>query len=78
MFTNEHEFDASVTTLIDEGSPPLREDVIVTFYDDQVTIEQHDERAGGMVRIVLSPGQFQDLRTALNLPEGSYRRKGDT
>ncbi|MEO0388521.1 MAG: hypothetical protein AAF281_13520 [Pseudomonadota bacterium] len=75
MFTNEHDFDASVITLIDEGPAPLREDVVVTIYEDQVTVEQHDHEQGITETITLSLGQFNDLRAALNLPEGSYRLK---
>ncbi|MEM1267493.1 MAG: hypothetical protein AAGI50_15915 [Pseudomonadota bacterium] len=75
MFTNEHEFDASVITLIDEDGPRLREDVVVTFYEDQVTIEQHDHDRDVTSLITLSLGQFNDLRAALNLPEGTYRRR---
>ena len=34
MFTIEHDFDATVITLIDEGSQPLAQDVIVEAYED--------------------------------------------
>ena len=40
MFTIEHEFDASVITLVDEGKSPLREDVIVQAFASVVTFEQ--------------------------------------
>ena len=33
MFTIEHEFDATVITLIDESDAPLREDVTVSAFD---------------------------------------------
>lgn len=75
MFTIEHEFDATVITLVDEGGPPLEEDVIVTAFEDGVTIEQLDPRTDEVQRIVLSPTQVRDLAAALNLPEGIYRRK---
>ncbi|MHA3915277.1 hypothetical protein [Halovulum sp. GXIMD14793] len=74
MFTNEHGFDASVITLIDEGTGALREDVSITIYDDQVTIEQLDPRTEATQSITLSMAQLQDLRIALDLPEGIYRR----
>lgn len=76
MFTNEHDFDASVITLIDEGTKALREDVIVTLFDDQVTIEQYEAETELRRVVTLSIVQFNDLRTALNLPEGTYRRGG--
>jgi hypothetical protein len=73
MFTIEHDFDATVITLIDEGAAPLQDDVVVTAFEDCVTVEQHDSRAGRLHRITLSPAQVADLAAALNLPEGSYR-----
>ncbi len=75
MFTIEHQFDATVITLIDEGSPHLAQDVIVEAYEDCVVIEQLDEDTDIPLRLTLSLRQVQDLAVALNLPEGSYRRK---
>ncbi len=75
MFTIEHQFDATVITLIDEGSQPLAQDVIVEAYEDCVVIEQVGEGTDIPLRLTLSLRQVQDLAAALNLPEGSYRRK---
>ncbi len=73
MFTIEHEFDATVITLVDEGEAPLREDVTVQAFADQITFEQWDPRTDTIARITLSPDQLRDLTAALNLPEGIYR-----
>lgn len=73
MFTIEHEFDATVITLIDEGGPALTEDVTISAFEDCVTLEQLDPLSGEPVRIALSMLQLQDLRAALDLPEGIYR-----
>lgn len=73
MFTIEHEFDATVITLIDEGAPSLVEDVTISAFDDCVTLEQLDPRSGEPVVITLSMVQVNDLLAALDLPEGSYR-----
>jgi hypothetical protein len=73
MFTIEHEFDASVITLVDEGTAPLREDVIVQAFDTEITFEQWDPRTDQVCKITLSPEQLRDLTAALNLPEGIYR-----
>lgn len=75
MFTVEHEFDASVITLIDEGGGPTRPlspDIIITTFDDRVVVEQEDEDGETML-VVFSLRQLDELRAALNLPEGSYR-----
>lgn len=75
MFTIEHEFDASVITLIDEarpGSRPLVEDVTILSFDDRVVVEQADPRSDTICRITLSMRQLTELRAALNLPEGNY------
>lgn len=77
MFTIEHEFDATVITLIDEGPKPLAEDVTITAFEDCVTIEQLDERTDTVQKITLSMLQLQELSAALDLPEGSYRQAED-
>ena len=75
MFTIEHEFDATVITLIDEGATPLAEDAIVEVYEDCVVVEQLDAESDIALRITLSLRQVNDLAAALNLPEGIYRLK---
>lgn len=77
MFTIEHEFDATVVTLVDEGSTSLQEDVIVNAFDDCVTVEQFDPRRDDVIRITLSLSQLRDLAMALDLPEGVYRIRDD-
>ena len=80
MFTIEHEFDATVITLVDDGEElPLIEDVTISAFEDCVTLEQLDPRTDEVLRITLSLSQIRDLAAALNLPEGSYRleRKPD-
>jgi hypothetical protein len=73
MFTIEHEYDATVVTLVDEGDAPLKEDVVVNAFDDCITIAQWDPRTNAMVQITLSLNQVRDLEAALDLPEGIYR-----
>ena len=73
MFTIEHDFDATVITLIDEGGPHLQADVAIHAFEDCVTLTQEDEREGQTVTITLSLVQLRDLTAALDLPEGSYR-----
>lgn len=77
MFTIEHDFDATVITLVDEGPGNLQEDVIVSAFEECVTLEQYDPRTDEVLRITLSMAQLTDLRAALNLPEGSYRVRKD-
>lgn len=72
MFTIEHEFDATVITLVDEGQTPLREDVTLNAFASQITIEQWDAKTDSVRMITLSPNQLRDLAAALNLPEGIY------
>ena len=76
MFTIEHDFDATVITLIDEAEAqtrPLNEDVVILSFDDRVVIEQMEPGGDGVARIVLTIEQLNELRAALNLPEGNYR-----
>ena len=73
MFTIEHDFDATVVTLVDEGAAPLQEDVIIAAFEECVTVEQLDARTDRLQKITLSMAQIQDLAAALDLPEGVYR-----
>ena len=73
MFTIEHEFDATVITLVDEGAKPLQEDVVINSFAECVTIEQFDPRTDQVHKITLSPEQLRDLAAALDLPEGVYQ-----
>ncbi|MFY9210012.1 MAG: hypothetical protein WAO69_02695 [Aestuariivita sp.] len=72
MFTIEHEFDATVITLVDEGSVPLQEDIVINSFAECVTLEQFDPRTDRVQKITLSPEQLRDLAAALDLPEGVY------
>jgi hypothetical protein len=73
MFTIEHEFDATVITLVDEGETPLQEDVTINSFAECVTLEQFDPRTDSVQKITLSPEQLRDLAAALDLPEGVYQ-----
>ncbi|WP_019956516.1 hypothetical protein [Yoonia vestfoldensis] len=73
MFSIEHDYDATVVTLVDEGKSPLREDVIINAFDDCVTLTQYDPRSDSDVQITMSMTQLRDLQAALDLPEGIYR-----
>lgn len=75
MLSIEHDFDATVVTLTDEGAAPLQEDVTVTAFEDCVTFEQYDPREDRVMKITLSALQVEELLAALDLPEGIYRRK---
>ena len=78
MFTIEHEFDATVVTLVDEAAPHRQEDITVTAFEDCVTVEQLDPQSDRVQKITLSIAQIEDLRAALNLPEGVYRRRPES
>lgn len=77
MFTIEHEFDASVVTLVDEGAANLQEDVVISVFEDCITVRQFDPRTERENVVTLSIAQARDLQAALDLPEGSYRLRRD-
>lgn len=76
MFSIEHDFDATVVTLVDEGGTPLQEDVIISSFEECVTVTQYDPRTDREMKVTLSITQMNDLIAAVNLPEGIYRRNG--
>ena len=75
MFTVEHEFDHSLITLVDDAGAPHAEDITVTLFEDEVTLEQLDPRTDTVQVIRFTMNQVRDLRAALDLPEGAYVRK---
>lgn len=77
MFSIEHEFDATVITLVDEGAAPLAEDVIVNAFEECITVEQYDPRTDHVEKVSLSMAQLRDLGAALDLPEGVYTLSKD-
>lgn len=78
MFSIEHEFDASVITLVDDAGAPLQEDVVINAFAECITIEQYDPRSDSVQKVTLSINQLDDLTAALDLPEGVYRlKRGD-
>lgn len=72
MFTIEHDFDATVVTLVDDSGG---EDVTITIFDDGARLEQLDPRSGKVQTLTLTTAQLRDLHAALDLPEGSYARE---
>ena len=72
MFTIEHEFDATVVTLVDEGTASLQEDVIVNSFAECITVEQYDPRLDQVQKVTFSITQMRDLAAAISLPEGVY------
>jgi len=76
MFSIEHDFDATVITLVDDRAEPLTEDITVQAFEDCVTVEQFDPRRNDTLRITFTLDQVRDLAAALDLPEGVYRLRG--
>jgi len=74
MFTIEHDFDATVITLIDDVAQHRQHDITITAFEDCVTLEQVGPDGETVQKITLSPAQLKDLTSALNLPEGVYTR----
>ena len=72
MFTIEHEFDCTVITVLDENVATLKEDIVVTSFEDCVTIEQFDPWNDNIQKVTLSLHQLKELAAAINLPEGVY------
>ena len=77
MFSIEHEFDATVVTLVDEGGTPLQEDIVVNSFAECITVEQYDPRTDQVHKITFSLSQMKDLAAAISLPEGVYTRSPD-
>ena len=77
MFSIEHEFDASIITLVDEGSTPFQEDVVINAFAECITLEQFNPTTERAEKITLSIEQLRDLAAALDLPEDVYQLRPD-
>lgn len=74
MFTNEFEFDATVTTIMDESGE--REDVHLIIDDEGVWIRQFPENQNAPADLImLSHKMFKDMLEALQQPEGFYQTR---
>lgn len=71
MFTNEFEFDETVTTIMDDDAE--YEDVQVMITDDQVFIRQWDDDREKYEIICMSPKMFYELQEAMKRPAGLFR-----
>ncbi len=70
MFTNEFEFDETVTTIMDEAAE--YEDVHVMITDDQVFIRQWDDDREKYEIICMSPKMYFELQEAMKHPAGLF------
>lgn len=71
MFSNEFNFDESVTTVMDETGE--YEDVQLFIGDDVVYIRQFQEDDNAPADlIIMTPKMFKDMLMAMELPEGVF------
>lgn len=70
MFTNEIEFDETVTTVLDDSG--THEDVQLFIDDNEVYLRQWNEDHNRHELIVMSHKMLQEILQAMNLPEGAY------
>lgn len=71
MFTNEFEFDATVTTILDETGD--HDDVQVHIDDGGVFIRQFNENTDKYDLIVMTHKMFYEFLAAMRTTEGTYR-----
>jgi hypothetical protein len=73
MFTNEFDFDETVTTVMDESAE--YEDVHVLISDDQVFIRQWDDNRERYEIVCMSPKMFFEIQEAMKYPAGLFQVK---
>jgi hypothetical protein len=69
MFTNEFEYDATVTTVLDQTGE--YEDVKLVICDENVVLVQEDDLVGQQA-VIMSHQQWFELLAALDMPAGSF------
>lgn len=73
MFTNEFDFEETVTTVLDETASYA--DVELVIADEGVYIRQFSKQDGTADLIMLSHKMFKDMLEALNHSEGFFVTK---
>jgi len=71
MFTNEFEWDATVTTILDEDGE--HDDVQVHIDDGGAFIRQFNENTNRYDLIVMTHQMFYEFLAAMRSTEGAYR-----
>jgi hypothetical protein len=70
VFSNEFNFDETITTILDDGDE--YEDVRLIISDDSVFIQQWDDSRDKYEVICMSTKMFYEFQEALKKPEGMY------
>jgi hypothetical protein len=70
MFTNEIEFDETITTILDDDD--FHEDIQLSIGDNEVWIRQWCETLDRYEFICMSHKMFFELQEALKKPAGAY------
>jgi hypothetical protein len=70
MFTNEFEFDETITTILDDSGE--HEDVQLSIGDNEVWIRQWCETLGRYELVCMSHKMFYEMQEALKKPAGMY------
>lgn len=70
IFTNEFEFDETITTILDDTGE--YEDVCVIITDDMVFIRQWDDDREKYEVVSMTPKMFFELQEAMKKPIGLY------
>ena len=73
MFTNEIDWDETITTVMDDGGQ--YEDVQLFIDDNEVFIRQWSEHRQDYDLIVMTHRMFEEFNIALNTTEGMYITK---
>jgi len=70
LFTNEFEFDETITTVMDDSGQ--YEDVQIFIDDNEVYIRQWNEHSQRHELIGMTHDMFKEFMTALNCSDGTY------
>lgn len=73
MFTNEFDFDETVTTVLDDTG--RFEDVSVYMDEEEVYIRQWNEKTQSNEVIVMTTKMYYELIESIKYPEGAFLTK---
>lgn len=73
MFTVEHNFDATEVRVLDDSA--THEEIIISFMQDCVKIEQYNASSDIYTSVLMSPEQWDEILCAMQSPEGAFIKR---
>tara|TARA_B100001093_G_scaffold474012_1_gene498389 strand:- start:654 stop:887 length:234 start_codon:yes stop_codon:yes gene_type:complete len=73
MFTVEFNFDSTEVRVLDDTG--RHEEIIVSFFEDSVKVEQYNAKSDLYTNVLMSPEQWDEILSAMQSTEGAFIKR---